>query len=169
MTTNRIPSPIDEMDAPARLAAHVVTPGPQPLLHGFDVQNDLARSYDFAEVVYTALTGEPPSETTGRVFNVLLTFLAPISVAEAPCHATVLARLVGARTAGLVSTAAIGLAEQARAEPGPPPTSDSKSVERLKAALREAGVSRDGNATFNIARRDCGSTSRQWAGRALAV
>jgi hypothetical protein len=88
------------------------------------------------------------------------TFLAPVSVAHASTHAAVVARLCGATTSTTIGTAAIGLAEQARALldehdallrwlrkptdelPAPFRTEggdDRASVERLRALLSKRG------------------------------
>lgn len=112
--SQRLPSPIDRMNAPDRLAARVVTPGGRPRLHGYDVQEDLSLHYSFGEVVFTALVGEAPSAHAGRAFDALLVFAAPISIAEAPSHAAALARLCAARPSNVASVAAIGLTEQSR-------------------------------------------------------
>jgi hypothetical protein len=109
-----IPSVIDRLEVPAELTAHVISPGWRPLLHGYDVQADLARHYGFAELVLTALTGDAPEPAAGHLFEVALVFAAPTSVAEAPTHAAMLARLCGARPAGVLSVAAIALSEQVR-------------------------------------------------------
>jgi hypothetical protein len=106
--------PIEEQRWPERLKARVTMPGAQPHVQGFDVQRDLARHYSFAEVVLVALTGDAPTSDVGRAFDIALTFVCPASVAEAPAHAAALARICGARTAGLVGVAATALAEQAR-------------------------------------------------------
>lgn len=107
--------PIERQPWPARLTAHVVEPGPAPRLHGFDVQGDLARHYSPSDVMLVALTGETPSADVSRAFGVALAFASPVSVAEAPAHAAALARICGARTAGVAGVAAVALAEQARA------------------------------------------------------
>jgi hypothetical protein len=98
---------------PTALSAHVVTVGRQPQIHGYDVEADLARHYRFTDTVLLALTGELPTESSSLAFDVVLQFLAPATVAEAPTHAAVLARLSAAATAGVVSTGAIVLAQQA--------------------------------------------------------
>ena len=114
MTSDRIPSPIDEMDVPEQLTARVVAPGDRPSIHGYDVQEDLSAHYGFGEVVLVALTGEAPTEAAGRAFGVALTFAAPASIAEAPTHAAALSRLCSAKPSSVSAVAAIGLAEQAR-------------------------------------------------------
>jgi hypothetical protein len=155
-------SPFDDFEAPEQLVARVVTPEPRPRLHGFDVQADLVRHYDFAEIVFTALVGRPPQRPEGRSFNVLLSFLLPISVAEAPCHGAVIARICGAKTQRVVAAAATLLCEQARVEldrraallewlehgrQGPPPAEpnaidpeERAAVATLHERLREAGL-----------------------------
>ena len=54
------------------------------------------------------------SREQARAFDVALTFLAPTTVAEAPTHAALIARVCVATTSTLSGTAAIGLAEQSR-------------------------------------------------------
>ncbi|HVR20326.1 MAG TPA: hypothetical protein VMS65_11535 [Polyangiaceae bacterium] len=114
MTTN-YPGPIEEASFPEQISARVVTPGANPRLHGFDVEGDLAAHYTGSELTLLSLTGELPSEEALAMFEVASAFLAPVSVAHASTHAAVLARLCGATTSTTIGTAAIGLAEQARA------------------------------------------------------
>jgi len=106
--------PIEDKELPQKLEARVVTQDAAPQVHGYDVHEDLARHYGFADLVLLGLTGELPSAETSRAFEVALTFAAPVSVAEAPAHAAVVARVCGPRVASVVGVAALGLAEQAR-------------------------------------------------------
>jgi hypothetical protein len=106
--------PIEDRDAPSQLQANVITPGPDPNLHGFSIERDLVFHYRFPELVQLALTGAAPDETKGRAFDIALQFLAPLAIAEAPTHAAVLVRLFGARTSSIVAVACIALAERAR-------------------------------------------------------
>lgn len=108
-------SPLDGFEWPAKLTARVVSPGPRPLLHGYDVEDDLARNYSFAEVVLLALTGNPPSSETGRAFAAALVFASPAPVGEAPTHAAVVARACAASPSQLLGVTSIALAEQTRA------------------------------------------------------
>jgi len=161
MTSRRPPGPIEAHDLPATIDAHVMTPGPNPRLHGYGVEDDLALHYRFSELVLLALTGAPPDEARGRAFEVALQFLAPLAITEAPTHAAVLAQVCGAQSSSVIAVASIALAERARhvvAEYGelllwlgkgdtqlPPrchgPSGDDRAcVERLKQALRRAGV-----------------------------
>jgi hypothetical protein len=157
--------PIEREPYPERLAGHVVTPGANPRVHGYDVEGDLARHYRFTDGVLLALTGELPSEATGRAFEIVLHFLSPVSVAEAPAHAAVVARICGAHSAAIAGTGAVALAERARhvlaehrdliawlddpkSAPGPSRYNSSSpgehaSVERLRAALDAASVRLD--------------------------
>ncbi len=105
--------PVESFPWPTRIAAHVVMPGAAPRVHGYDVQEDLARHFSFSDTVYLALTGQLPTPVTSQCFAVALVFLSPCTVAEAPTHAAVLARLCVAKTAGVLQVGAIGLAEQA--------------------------------------------------------
>ncbi len=106
--------PFDEVPWPTQLLARVVTPGPSPRVHGYDVESDLARHHRFVDVVLLSLVGELPSAAEGAAFDVALTFLAPLAVTEAPTHAAVLARTCAGKTSSIVATAAIGLGELAR-------------------------------------------------------
>ncbi len=107
--------PLDDVRWPDKLKARVVLPGPRPTIHGYDVETDLARHYSFAETMLLALTGELPAPERARAFEVALHFLSPSSVDHAPVHAAVLARICDVTTSAIVGTAALGLAEQARA------------------------------------------------------
>jgi hypothetical protein len=107
--------PLDAVEWPTKLAARVVAPGPRPMLHGYDVEDDLARHYSFAETVLLALTGEPPSPERGRAFEVALVFASPITVGEAPANAAVVARACMASVSQTLGVAAVGLSEQTRA------------------------------------------------------
>jgi hypothetical protein len=113
--TTKHPGPLEEASFPEQLSARVVTPGASPRLHGYDVEGDLAAHYSGAELTFLCLTGELPSEEALAMFEVASVFLAPVSVAHASTHAAVLARLCGATPSTTIGTAAIGLAEQARA------------------------------------------------------
>jgi hypothetical protein len=140
--------PLDDTTWPEKLTARVVAPGSTPRIHGYDVESDLARHYSWAETILLTLTGELPTPASLRAFEIAMHFLAPAPVNEAPTHATVVARVCNVFTSALVGTAAITLAEQAHqivcmpvAEAGSPRgPSTSESVERLRAALRHAGL-----------------------------
>jgi hypothetical protein len=106
--------PIEEHEWPDKLTAHVVTPGPHPRIHGYDVEGDLARHYSFSETLFLTLVGELPDQQTGAAFDTLLTLLAPIAVSEAPSHAAALVRICGAGAGGVVSVGTVALAEQSR-------------------------------------------------------
>lgn len=161
MSQRRPNGPIEDHAFPTEIEARVITPGPDPRLHGFSVEGDLALCYRFPELVQVALTGAPPDEANGRAFDIALQFLAPLSVAEAPTHAAVLARLCGARTSSIVAVACIALAERARhvlaehgdllawleAADGELPAhyrsssaEDHACLDRLRTALASAGV-----------------------------
>jgi hypothetical protein len=108
------PGPLESGQFPDMLTARVITPGCEPRVHGYDVENDLARHYGATDLVLLSLTGELPSEAVRAAFEVAWLFLAPVSVAHAGPHATLLARLCGATPSATLGVAAIGLAEQAR-------------------------------------------------------
>jgi len=106
--------PLDLGPWPDKLTARVVTPGPRPAIHGYDVEGDLARHYSFAETVLLSLTGELPTPGQGRAFEIVLQFAAPAPINEAPTHAAALARICSGTTSAIQGTAAVALAEQAR-------------------------------------------------------
>jgi hypothetical protein len=156
-TSSTSKGPLDDAEWPDKLTARVVTPGPCPRVHGYDVEGDLARHYSFVETVLLALTGKLPSADEAHAFDVALEFAAPASVQEAPTHAAVLARICVASTSQIQGAAAIALAEQARvlvaehvawlemlagplaeAPPGYRAKTDAEreSVDRLRRALR---------------------------------
>ncbi len=107
-------SPIDDMDVPDKLRARVVSPGPVPTVFGYDLGEDIAKNYSFAELVYLSLVGEAPDRRFGQLFDKLLTLASAVTIAEAPVHAASLAALCGASQAGMAATGAIALTEQSR-------------------------------------------------------
>ncbi|MEO8874244.1 MAG: hypothetical protein ABI461_01550 [Polyangiaceae bacterium] len=106
--------PLDAVAWPTQLKARVVSNDTDRRIHGYSVRGDLAKHYSFLETVLLGLTGELPSAEQARAFEVALTFLAPTTVAEAPTHAALLARVCVATTSALSGAAVIGLAEQSR-------------------------------------------------------
>ncbi len=152
--------PVESHPWPTTLEARVVTPGDDPKLHGYAVESDLALHYSFTETVLLTLTGELPTEQQIAAFEVALAFLAPLSVAHAPTHAGVLARICGARFSAVSAITAMALAERGRtildehaalldwfgaSEPPPPASlakseSERSSVSRLRQALSRRGV-----------------------------
>jgi len=106
--------PIEDKALPSRLRAHVVTTGYRPSLHGYDVQSDLARNYKHTDVIFTSLVGELPDDVVSEAFAVALTFVSTVTVAEAPAHAAVVARVCGPRASSMLSVAGTALAEQTR-------------------------------------------------------
>jgi hypothetical protein len=142
----RRPGPLDDFDWPDKITARVVSPGPRPRIHGYDVEGDLARHYSFADTVLLALTGELPSEAQVTAFDVVMQFLAPAPVNEGPAHAAVIVRICNVLTSAIVGTAAVTLGEQARAivegeQAARAETPEERaSVERLRGALRGRGV-----------------------------
>jgi hypothetical protein len=111
----RYRGPIEERAWPEQLTGHVVTPGPRPRIHGYDVEGDLSLHYGFGETVLLALTGELPSRPVGRAFEVALQFAAPLAVGVGPAHASHLAGLCGADAPGVLAVGAIALGEEATA------------------------------------------------------
>ena len=114
--------PVDDGKWPLELTARVVdetgvdADGKRgaPRIHGYDVHDDLARHFSFAEVVLTSLTGIAPTKDVGRAFEIALTFLSPASIAHAPAHAASLAQMCGSRPAGVLGVACLGLTEEGR-------------------------------------------------------
>lgn len=80
-------------------------------MHGYDVEGDLARHYRFSDIVYLGLAGELPTDRCSRAFELALSFLAPLSVADGPGHAAALAGFFGAPPSGVITTAAVTLAD----------------------------------------------------------
>ena len=106
--------PVEAVSWPETIRARVTTPGARPRVHGYDVEGDLAKHYRYADLMLLTLTGELPAPEAALAFEVASMFLAPISVAEAPTHATVLARISGASVSSALGVAALALGEQAR-------------------------------------------------------
>lgn len=88
--------PFEQLDWPTHLRALVVAPLPRPRFHGYDLEQDLAHHYSLAECMLLALTGRVPSTSEGRAFELALLFASACPINEAPTHAAVLARSIGA-------------------------------------------------------------------------
>jgi hypothetical protein len=149
--------PLDEVSWPDKLTARVVAPGPPPAIHGYGVEEDLARHYSFAETVLLALTGNIPRAQQARAFEVALHFAAPAPIHESPTHAAVLARICAGTTSSIQGTAAIALAEQARvvvAEHHAWIESMSGAIESV--ALEHRAASEDDRASVQRLRRALG-------------
>lgn len=148
--------PIDEAPSPETLDAHVVRPGRRPMIHGYDVEEDLVVHYGLTDTFILTTTGELPKPWQAQAVEVALAFFAPTTIAEAPAHAAVLAQICGARSSAILSVGAVTLAEQTHdlihrhrdlldwldAGEGAPPEScivqsneERESVERLRATL----------------------------------
>ena len=107
------PGPLDSFANRELLDARVVRSlDGRVELHGLDVVSDLSHHYSFAEVILTSLTGEPPTEHVGELFETCCHFAAPVSVAEAPAHVSRLCETIGTDPAGQVATVACALSEQ---------------------------------------------------------
>ena len=151
MTTSRV-GPLESQPWPEQLDAHAVTPSGDPCLFGYDVDSDLARHYRFADILYLSVTGELPTETCSRAFDMALTMLAPMSSAEYPIHAAALSRICGARPSGVLSIASAAVAEHAAetfracsaylADPALilPPELEANDETSTRAVLRLAGT-----------------------------
>ena len=106
--------PIESRAWPPALDAFAIDERDGHRVHGYDVEKDLAAHYRFSDVVYLALAGELPTAAQSRAFEVAMCFLLPVSVADGPCHAAVLGSFCGAPPSGVLSTAAVTLADYAR-------------------------------------------------------
>lgn len=107
----KVAGPIDSRDWPKHLTAHAVSETTSRRLHGYDVEQDLARFYRFSDVLYLSLAGELPGDRQSRAFEAVLMFASVMSVGSAPVHASVLARLCGCRTGGVLAVGALTMGE----------------------------------------------------------
>lgn len=112
MTQMTDQTPFERHAWPKHIEAHALEQAPVARLFGYEIDSDLAKHYSFAELVLLSLTGELSSDAVGKAFECLLFHAATLSVADAPMHAAVLARLCGARTGGVLGVAAMALGEQ---------------------------------------------------------
>lgn len=147
----------DRLTFPGRLTGRVASPGPDPRIHGYSVEQDLVWNIDFTALCFLSLSGELPSPGERAALSAALTLLAPLHVGEAPAHAAVLARIAGAPATVIPGVAALALGELSAAEQAelgallrflageamapplsallPEPTAeDEQSYERLRAA-----------------------------------
>ena len=109
------PGPFDDFTDCSKLEARVVeSDNGDARVHGYSVSSDLSQHYSHAELMLLSLTGEPPDEQTGRAFQILAKFVAPVGVAEAPVHAARVAHVISTEPGSLVALASVGLSEQAR-------------------------------------------------------
>jgi hypothetical protein len=106
--------PIEDMPLPKSLLAHVVDGVDQPRMHGYDVQQDLARHYRFSELLFLALTGDLPDEDAARALDVALVFASPAFAGDASTHAAIVSRVCGPRASSVFSVAATATAEHVR-------------------------------------------------------
>jgi hypothetical protein len=105
---------IESAKWPEKLTGRVAQLEPEARVQGYDVERDLARHYRMPDLVLLTLTGELPSEAAARAFEIALCFLAPMPVSEGPSHCAVIAQAVGSPPSGVIGTAAVAAAEQAR-------------------------------------------------------
>ena len=106
--------PVEDLSWDKKLKARITTPGAHPRIHGYDVRGDLMKNIDLPALILLTLTGELPTEEQKTAFEKTMIFISPISVNEAPVHASVLAGLCGSDSTGRAGVAAITLAQQAR-------------------------------------------------------
>lgn len=105
---------MEDREWPQRLPARVLDPGPPTRMHGYAYAQDLAQHHSYAELVLTALRGSTPSEEEGRLFEAVMAFLLPITMAEAPTHCATLVRRCGAPNTTALAAGAAALSTQAR-------------------------------------------------------
>lgn len=101
----------DSLPTPAKLPAYVVSPAPDPRIHGYAVTEDLARHASFVDVGWLALTGELPTPGERAALERALILLSPLHVGEGPTHAAVLARVAGASDEVIAPIAATALGQ----------------------------------------------------------
>lgn len=105
---------LDRQQWPREIRACVVSGSPERRIHGYDVETDLAQHYDFVSTALLAAAGEIPTDAQAQALGIALVFMAPAPVAEAPAHAAMVARLIGATPSAIAGVACTTLAEQAR-------------------------------------------------------
>src|SRR6476661_1678553 len=105
--------PVESRAWPAEMPARAVSTAGTPRLFGYDVEGDLAAHYRFSDTMLLALTGELPEGARSRAFDAVMTFASAMSVAEAPIHASMLARTCGVRTGGTLAVGILSLGEHA--------------------------------------------------------
>jgi hypothetical protein len=108
--------PFEEGTWSERLTALCVERSPHYRLHGYEIEQDLARHYGIAEVMLLALAGEAPSLACGKAFEAALLFACPCPVDEAPTHGARLARSFGAPVTSAVAAGMLLGLEAAQAE-----------------------------------------------------
>lgn len=103
----------DNFDTPEKLDALVVSISADPAIHGYSVFSDLAVHYTFTEMIYLALTGEIPDQKIGKAFEYVLKFLFPMTAAEAPSNAGILAKVCSGESSAVLSVTAVTLVDMA--------------------------------------------------------
>jgi hypothetical protein len=106
---------LDDTPWPETLIARVVDRGSDDdRVNGYAVLGDVARNYDFTDLMYLALTAELPTPAASQQFKVAMVAAAPVSVREASVHAGVLARLSGSPIASALGAGLVIAADRAR-------------------------------------------------------
>lgn len=104
----------DNFPSPDKLDARVISLSPDPAIHGYSVFSDLALHYNFSEMIYLTLTGKTPTRQIGQAFEYALKFLFPITAAEAPSNAGILAMVLAGAPASVLGTTGVLLVDMAR-------------------------------------------------------
>lgn len=101
-----------EHNFPTRLKARVVSPSERPMVHGFDLYDDLVLHFSSAERFLLALSGDEPDAEKGALFEHLEAVLYARGIDEGPAHAATLTRLFSQSDRAVLSTLMTSLVEQ---------------------------------------------------------
>ncbi len=108
------PGALDDTSWPTTLRARAVDRAVEDdRLHGYAALGDLARHYSFSDTIFLALVGDLPDERASRLFRIACHACCTISVAEAPAHIAVLARLSGGQLGAAMSAGVVAAADRA--------------------------------------------------------
>lgn len=106
---------LDDTTWPETLVAKAIEPvGADDRMHGYSVLQDLARHYEYSDLLYLSIIGELPDKAPSVMFRVALCSLATPTVNEAPSHVGLLSRICGGALASSIAAATIALADQAK-------------------------------------------------------
>jgi hypothetical protein len=112
----KFPGLLDHVPCASALVGHVVSPDPEPRLHGYEVRGDLAKNVSFLDLGWLALTGQLPTDAERAAVGRALAWLSPMHVGEGPAHAAVLTRVAGAPDAVLPGVVGVALGQHTAAE-----------------------------------------------------
>lgn len=112
-------SPFDSFDGSGIDGYVIDAQDGDPRLHGYAIGGDLARHYNFAEVLYLALCGDFPTPGQVRMFEVALAGAMMITVGDASVHGARLAQHLAHASqnpAAVVPASFVGTAEMSRTQ-----------------------------------------------------